>query len=179
MLIELTGEQMKRTFAADIVYVALLDPQTNMIHFPYIYGEQVDSLPLGEGLTSRVLQTGQPLLINKDLDTQRAAMGVTRVGKREALSYLGVPIISNKQAIGVISVQSTQQEEQFETIFAHQLLKTMGETLEEGFMTESLAGEMYNDMLYWEVARKASEGRGLGLARILQDQMEVRMAKKG
>jgi flagellar protein FlgJ len=68
---------------------------------------------------------------------------------------------------------------EFETIFTHQLLKTMGETLEEGFMTESLAGEMYNDMLYWEVAREASEGRGLGLARILQDQMEVRMAKKG
>ena len=34
-LIELTGEQMKRTFAADIVYVALLDEQTKMIHFPY------------------------------------------------------------------------------------------------------------------------------------------------
>ncbi len=112
-LIELTGEQMKRTFAADIVYVALLDPQTKMIHFPYSYGEQMPTLPLGEGLTSKILQTGQPLLINKDMSTRRAALGVTLTGK-EALSYLGVPIISSKQAIGVISVQSTQQEGQFD-----------------------------------------------------------------
>jgi len=111
-LIELTGEQMKRTFAADIVYVALLDPQTKMIHFPYIHGEQVVSIPLGEGLTSRIIQTGRPLLINKDLNTQRAALGVKLTGK-EALSYLGVPIFSNKQAIGVISVESTQGEGRF------------------------------------------------------------------
>src|SRR5678815_5061110 len=33
-LIPLIGEQMRETFKADIVYVALLDEQTNMIHFP-------------------------------------------------------------------------------------------------------------------------------------------------
>jgi PAS domain S-box-containing protein len=112
-LIELTGEQMKRTFAADIVYVALLDPQTKMIHFPYAFGEQVAPLPLGEGLTSKILLTGQPLLINKDMHAQRAALGVTLTGK-EALSYLGVPIIASKQAIGVISVQNIQQEGLFD-----------------------------------------------------------------
>jgi|GEM_PF-181361 len=112
-LIELTGEQMKRTFAADIVYVALLDPQTRMIHFPYAYGEQMPTLSLGEGLTSQILLTGQPLLINKDIKSRRAALGVKLTGK-EALSYLGVPIISNKQAIGVISVQSVHQEGQFD-----------------------------------------------------------------
>jgi GAF domain-containing protein len=112
-LIELTGEQMKKTFTADIVYVALLDPLTRMIQFPYAFGEQMAPLPLGEGLTSRIIQTGLPLLINKDISTRRAALGVTLTGK-EALSYLGVPIISNKQAIGVISVQSVEQEGQFD-----------------------------------------------------------------
>ncbi|HVM73131.1 MAG TPA: GAF domain-containing protein, partial [Anaerolineales bacterium] len=112
-LIELTGEQMRRTFAADIVYVAMLDPQTNMIHFPYAFGEQMPSLPLGKGLTGRILQTGQPLLINKDMSVERAALGVTLTG-REALSYLGVPILSGGQSIGVISVQSTQQEGRFD-----------------------------------------------------------------
>jgi GAF domain-containing protein/CheY-like chemotaxis protein/tetratricopeptide (TPR) repeat protein len=112
-LINLTGEQMRQTFKADIVYVALLDPLTNMIHFPYVMGEQLSSLPLGEGLTSRIIQTGLPLLINKDMGTRRAALGVSLTGK-EALSYLGVPIISNKQAIGVISVQSVEQEGKFD-----------------------------------------------------------------
>jgi len=111
-LINLTGEQMKLIFGADIVYVALLDTQTNLIHFPYEYGEQQTTLKLGEGLTSKILQAGQPLLINKDLRNQRVALGVKLTGK-EALSYLGVPIFSNKQAIGVISVQSVEQEGKF------------------------------------------------------------------
>jgi GAF domain-containing protein len=104
-LIELTGEQMRRTFSADIVYVALLDSQTSMINFPYAYGEQMPSLPLGKGLTSKILQTGQPLLINQGMSVQRAALGVVLTG-REALSYLGVPILAGGQAIGVMSVQS-------------------------------------------------------------------------
>ena len=108
-LIELTGEQMRRTFAADIVYVALLDPQTNMIDFPYAFGEQMPSLPLGKGLTSKILQTRQPLLINQDMRARRADLGVALTG-REARSYLGVPVLAGGQAIGVISVQSTQKE---------------------------------------------------------------------
>jgi PAS domain S-box-containing protein len=112
-LIELTGKQMRRSFEADIVYVALLDEQTKMIHFPYSFGEQMPPLPLGEGLTSKIIQNRQPLLINKDIGARRAAMGVKLTGK-EALSYLGVPIIANKQAIGVISVQSVEQEGKFD-----------------------------------------------------------------
>ena len=122
-LIELTGEQMRRTFAADIVYVALLDPQTNTIDFPYAFGEQMPSLPLGKGLTSKILQTGQPLLINQDISTRREELGVILTG-REALSYLGVPILAGGQAIGVISVQSTQQEDCFDEDDLH-LLTTL------------------------------------------------------
>jgi GAF domain-containing protein/CheY-like chemotaxis protein len=122
-LIELTGEQMRRTFSADIVYVALLDSQTSMINFPYAYGEQMPSLPLGKGLTSKILQTGQPLLINQGMSVQRAALGVVLTG-REALSYLGVPILAGGQAIGVMSVQSIQQEGRFNENDLH-LLTTL------------------------------------------------------
>jgi GAF domain-containing protein/CheY-like chemotaxis protein len=112
-LITLTGDQMRQTFAADIVYVALLDQQTNLITFPYAFGEQMSSLKLGEGLTSKILQTGQPLLINKDMSAARAALGVRLTGQ-EALSYLGVPIFAGGQTIGVISVQSTREEGRFD-----------------------------------------------------------------
>jgi GAF domain-containing protein/DNA-binding response OmpR family regulator/tetratricopeptide (TPR) repeat protein len=122
-LIRLTGEQMKKTFTADIVYVALLNPHTNIIEFPYAFGEKMAPLLLGEGLTSRILTTGKPLLINKDLVKRRADLGVALTGK-ESLSYLGVPIISNKSTIGVISVQSTHQEGQFDVEDEH-LLTTL------------------------------------------------------
>jgi hypothetical protein len=62
-LIQLTGDMMRQTFRADIVYVALLDQQTEMINFPYILGDEIKSIPLGQGLTSQIIKSGQPLLI--------------------------------------------------------------------------------------------------------------------
>ncbi|MBI5965065.1 MAG: GAF domain-containing protein, partial [Chloroflexi bacterium] len=108
-MIQLIGSQMREIFDADIVYVALLDPQTSLIHFPYQFGEGFTTLNLGEGLTSRIIQTGDPLLINKDVAQRRAEMGTALVGK-ESLSFLGVPIKSGKETIGVLSVQSTTAE---------------------------------------------------------------------
>jgi GAF domain-containing protein/DNA-binding response OmpR family regulator len=112
-MIQLIGSQTRDTFHADIAYVALLDPQTDLIRFPYQYGEAFTTLNLGEGLTSRIIQTGEPLLINKDLDKRHDEIGVPRVG-RDALSYLGVPIKSGKETIGVLSVQSVTEEGVFD-----------------------------------------------------------------
>ncbi len=112
-MIQLIGGQMREIFQADIVYVALLDKQTNLIRFPYQVGETFDTLKLGEGLTSRIIQTGEPLLINKDLKERRAQLGTALIG-RESLSYLGVPIQSGKETIGVLSVQSTTEEGLFD-----------------------------------------------------------------
>ena len=43
-----------------------------MLDFPYTYGEDAESRPFGEGLTSQIIRSGQPLLINEDLDASRA-----------------------------------------------------------------------------------------------------------
>ena len=111
-IIQLIGDQMRDIFGADIVYVALLDPLTKLIHFPYQIGESFDTLKLGEGLTSQIIESGKPLLINRNIDERRRELGTKRVG-RGALSYLGVPIKSGRDAIGVLSVQSTQEENVF------------------------------------------------------------------
>ncbi|MBN1453428.1 MAG: GAF domain-containing protein [Anaerolineales bacterium] len=112
-MIQLIGSQTRDTFDADIAYVAMLDAQTNLIHFPYNYGEDFDTLKLGEGLTSKIIQSGKPLLINKDIEERRKELGTSLVGK-ESLSYLGVPIQSGKETIGVLSVQSTTEEGVFD-----------------------------------------------------------------
>ena len=108
-MIQLIGSQTRDTFHADIAYVALLDAQTNLIQFPYQHGEAFTTLKLGEGLTSKIIQTGETLLINQDVDKRLEEIGVARVG-REALSYLGVPIKSGRDTIGMLSVQSTTEE---------------------------------------------------------------------
>ena len=83
-----------------------------MLHFPYTYGEEAPPRPFGTGLTSRIIRTGEPLLINEDMEQNRKRLGVEQMGRNTA-SYLGVPIHSGGQAIGVISVQSTDQEGRF------------------------------------------------------------------
>ena len=111
-LIELIGEQIRTAFNADIAYVALLDEKTNFINFPYIYGEKLDPMQYGHGLTSKIIESGKPLLINQELDRQRANLGATSIGK-QARSYLGMPVFVGGKAIGVVSVQNTEQENVF------------------------------------------------------------------
>ena len=108
-MIQLIGSQTCDTFDADIAYVALLDQQTNLIQFPYQHGEDFTLVKLGEGLTSKIIQSGEPLLINKDIKETRKKLGTSLIG-RESLSYLGVPIKSGRETIGVLSVQSVTEE---------------------------------------------------------------------
>ncbi len=108
-LIELVGEQIRALFKPDIAYVALLDRATDMIHFPYRYGDVSVSRRRGEGLTSKIIDTGEALILNSDIDRRAEALGTKRMGK-EARSYLGVPITVDGRSEGVISVQSTQRE---------------------------------------------------------------------
>jgi len=108
-MIQLIGSQTREIFNADIAYLALLDPQTEIIHFPYQYGEDLNPLKIGQGLTGRIIQSGEVLLFNRDLDEESMTRGINRIGRR-ARSYLGVPIKSGRETLGVLSVQNTQHE---------------------------------------------------------------------
>jgi GAF domain-containing protein/CheY-like chemotaxis protein len=108
-LLELVGEQIRAVFKADIAYVALYDRDTDMIEFPYQYGDELTPLKYGEGLTSRIIQSSQPLIINRDTDRRTLELGAVVVG-RQARSYLGVPITVGGTCLGVVSVQSTHVE---------------------------------------------------------------------
>jgi signal transduction histidine kinase len=112
-LIQLVGEQTRGIFNADIAYVALLDEASHRIIFPYTYGEERAPILFGEGLTSKIIQNNQPLLINEEMDRQVVEIGTTIIGK-QSLSFLGVPIIVGGKAVGVLSVQSCTQEGMFD-----------------------------------------------------------------
>ena len=108
-LLDLVGEQIRTVFKADIAYVALYNPDTGIIDFPYQYGEEIKPLKFGEGLTSRIIRSGEPLIINRETDRRGLELGARVVG-RQALSYMGVPIPVGGTSLGVISVQSTEME---------------------------------------------------------------------
>ena len=113
-LIQLVGNEMKDLFKSDITYLAILDEEKGVINFPYQDGDDMPPMTFGEGFTSKIIQTGEALLINKDSDivAQYDRYGISQTGKR-AISYLGVPIPVEDKVIGVLSVQSTQQASRF------------------------------------------------------------------
>ena len=135
-------------FSADLVYVALHDTATDMIEFAYYSegGERGEnpSFRFGEGLTSRILQTRVPLLLNRPEAFQE--LGIAVVGT-PAKSYLGVPIVAGTAAIGVISVQSMQQAGRFGEADSR-LLSTIA---------ANVGVAIQNARLYQETGRRASE----------------------
>ncbi|MBS1803373.1 MAG: GAF domain-containing protein [Acidobacteria bacterium] len=147
-LIQLVGDQVRDLFHAPIVYVSLLDQPSMMLHFPYTYGEEAQSRPFGSGLTSQIIRTGKSLLINEEMDATRNKLGVAQIG-RPSSSYLGVPIPSGGDVVGVISVQSTDQENRF-TEADERLLATIA---------TSVGVSLYNAKLFEEAshARAAAE----------------------
>lgn len=153
--IQLIGDQMQEIFDADIVYVALLDPETKLIHFPYQFGEAFNTLTLGEGLTSKIIETGHPLLINQDVAERGAQIGATPVGK-DALSYLGVPIKTAQGTLGVISVQSTTREGIF-TDDSLRLLSTIAANAGAALHNAQLFTELKQLSLALQQAKEAAE----------------------
>jgi signal transduction histidine kinase len=120
-LFDLIARELLQLFDIQEVYFALHDQQTNMIRFPYYrHGKQrlvPDPLPLGQGLSSRVILSRQPLLINQDYEWRSAELGVVRYqpvpGSISKVSWLGVPIEAGEQVIGVICVQNLERENVF------------------------------------------------------------------
>ncbi len=147
-LIEQTGDRLRATFEADIVYVALLDPVRNEIEFPYFSEDGKpfvqEPIKVGEGLTSRILASRQPLLLNRT--SQFAAIGTRGVGT-PARSFLGVPILVGDEAIGAVSVQSTHDEGRFGESDARVLAT----------VAASVGAAIRNAQLYREAQRRARE----------------------
>jgi PAS domain S-box-containing protein len=147
-LIELVGERVRETFDADIAYVALHDETTGMIEFVYYWesGERRPETPLryGEGLTSQILTSRKPLLLNRrDELAKQEAVGTP------SLSYLGVPIFVGSKAIGAISVQSIEEEGRFGEADAR-LLATIAANVGSAMQNARLFTEVEHQRGYLE-----------------------------
>lgn len=114
---ELIHEQVHSVIGNHGFVIALYDRKTNSIHIPYLFEEgnfsTIDSFPLGEGLTSILIRTGEPLMLVEDTEKRAAAMGAKIAGK-PAMSWLGVPLLAHGEAIGALIVQDLQHEHAFD-----------------------------------------------------------------
>ncbi|MBI5348620.1 MAG: GAF domain-containing protein, partial [Chloroflexi bacterium] len=119
-LFELVGKKIYQAFDVEAVYIALYDQDTGLIHLPYWDSPQGQignrTMRLGEGLTSVIISSGQPLLIDHDYIPRSAELGVSRMPNYSGglpKSWLGVPMRLGDKIIGVISVQDFKREYAF------------------------------------------------------------------
>lgn len=97
--------------------IALYDESTNSISIPYLYEEgqfsSLDTFPLGEGLTSILIRTREPLMVVSDTEKRIMAMGAKISGKPPR-SWMGVPLLVRGEAIGALIVQDLEKEYSFD-----------------------------------------------------------------
>jgi PAS domain S-box-containing protein len=94
---------------ADNFFVALHDPATGLLSFPY-FVDQVDTADPprqpGRGLTEYVLRTGRPLLGTPELVAGLERRGEVDLVGAPSVDWLGVPLKVGSDVIGVLAVQS-------------------------------------------------------------------------
>ena len=149
-LIELVGEQVRETFQSDLTYVALHDRPSGRIDFAYYYERgqlRRDEPPItyGEGLTSQILESRAPLLLNQSPQFEEHKTGVGTPVR----SYLGVPILVGDAAIGVISVQSIEEEGRFREADSR-LLATIAANVGVAIQNARLFSEVERQRQYLE-----------------------------
>jgi two-component system, cell cycle sensor histidine kinase and response regulator CckA len=97
-------------------YIALYDPQSQLLSFPYFVDEE-DPTPLpkrlGRGLTEYVLRTGEPLLATPAVFDELMQRGEVELIGAPSLDWLGVPLKSGTGSIGALVVQSYNEKVRF------------------------------------------------------------------
>jgi PAS domain S-box-containing protein len=98
-----------RLLDATNFYVALYDPDTHQVTFPYETTEEeedlVPTMSADQGLTGYVIRHRTSLLIEEDVPKWMAEMGIEVVGK-PSLCWLGAPMVAGDQVLGMLGVQS-------------------------------------------------------------------------
>jgi len=98
------------------LYIAVFDPLTNLISFPY-FVDELDPRPAakkpGKGLTDYVLKTAEPLLCTPEVFEGLRERGEVELIGAPSLDWLGVPLRAGNHVFGVLVVQSYTENVRF------------------------------------------------------------------
>lgn len=112
-LIERVHGAVQRATPCSNIYIALFDRESNTITFPRYMEEgewkNETSRPAANGLTEYLIRTGKPLLLNDQVVSRAAELGIKPVG-RPCRSWMGAPMVVDGEAMGVIGLQDYERE---------------------------------------------------------------------
>src|SRR5271169_44967 len=113
------GDKIREIFNQADVGIRVLDPQSQLMSYPYLYegGQRisVESEPLGDkGLTVHVMRTREPLVVNEDMAGVVKKHGSELLpGTQMEKSAILVPLVAGDQARGCISLVDMEHEHAF------------------------------------------------------------------
>ncbi len=115
-LLRLIHASLGKVLDAGNCFVALCEASTGKFHFPF-FVDRYDAAPapdkmedLDRSCTSYVFRTGQAMLISQDRFDQLASKGEVELVGTPCPSWLGVPLRTPAETIGVLVVQNYERE---------------------------------------------------------------------
>jgi len=163
-LIENTGEQIRQNYKTGSIFIAIHDPSTNLIHFPYEYEDGIrrveGPIQYGQGLSTQIMEMKKPLLINRNWNEEIKKYNPLYRTKKLVRSTIAVPMITKDKIIGVISLDSIDENAFSENDV--RLLSTIANNLavaiENTNLQESLKKELeIQEKLVTELEQKNEE----------------------
>lgn len=173
----LIHDQVRSVIGNQAFLIALYDQRTNSINVPYLYENNafssVDTFPLGEGLTSVLIRTREPLMLVEDTEKRATAMGAKITGK-PALSWLGVPLLASGTAIGAMIIQDLEHEHSFTEDDLH-FMVSVANQVSGAINNVRLINESKKTALQFETAAEIARdiSSSLDLDELLQKAVEL------
>ncbi|MBZ0286412.1 MAG: GAF domain-containing protein, partial [Anaerolineae bacterium] len=133
-MVMIVRDQVPRVTDAEEMYLALFDPETQIISFPMAVRRgddfEIPPRPLNTDEVSFILKHRRSLSLgggNWSSDDMRRNLSIAN-GEGDARSYLGVPVASGDQVLGVLALRDTNRVRAF-GINDERLLTTVGTQL--------------------------------------------------
>ncbi len=150
-LAEVVGENIAQIFDVEVVFVAVYDSEQKMVQMPYflLNGQKLSPPPfkLGQGLTSIIIESRKPFLINHNAAEQGTSLGAVLLASEMPKCWLGVPMLLSGDVVGVLSVQSYKDED----LFSEEDVRLLGT------IANTVGVAIQNARLYAEAQRHADE----------------------
>jgi len=98
-------------------YIALYDPVTDLVSFPY-FADEVEPPPAPRhptnGFTEYVLRSGQPFLSRLENLKELTAAGLVREIGAPSFDWMGVPLKKGEETFGVLAVQTYDRKTRYD-----------------------------------------------------------------
>jgi len=112
-LLRLIHQSLRKVLYAENCFIALHNRDTNLFHFPF-FADQFDRPPAPQGLgktcTEYVFRTGRAMSISQKEFDELVKLGEVELVGTPSPSWLGVPLRTPTQTIGVLVVQHYTDE---------------------------------------------------------------------